>query len=132
MRLARLGEHARAEVGASDRSLTYGFQNPQARTGACAHIQTRAEGAERGQRGGGHVQHPVGGAERRVIELRGQPVIAALNRGQRLHHQFTHRRALRREHRPSVHSPSQAALRPVPGLARTRAEPPLRAASNAL
>src|ERR1039457_6640210 len=40
--------------------------------------------------------------ERRVVELRGKQVVAALDRGQRLHRQFTQRRASRREHRPRV------------------------------
>jgi hypothetical protein len=37
-----------------------------------------------------------------VVELRGKQVIADLDRGQRLHRQFTQRRAPRREHHPTV------------------------------
>src|SRR5258708_1229709 len=56
--------------------------------------------------------HPSGGAERRVVELGGKQVVAALDRGQPLHRQFTHRRALRREHRPRGLPRCQASRQP--------------------
>jgi ketosteroid isomerase-like protein len=105
-------EHAGAEVGARDRSLAQGCEDPQARAGAAAHVQSPAERAERTQRAGGRVKHAIGGAERRVVELRGQQVIAALDRRQRLHRQFTHRRAPGREHRPRVLPQCQAGRQP--------------------
>ena len=83
MRTARLREHAGAEVDARDRSLAQGSEDPQARAGAAAHVQSPAERAERGKRAGGRVKHAIGGAERRVVELRGQQVIAALDRASR-------------------------------------------------
>ena len=87
-------------------------EDPQARAGAAAHVQSPAERAERAQRAGGRVKHAIGGAERRVVELRGKQVIAALDRGQRLHRQFTQRRAPRREHRPRVRPDARQALSP--------------------
>jgi hypothetical protein len=76
-----------------------------------------------------------------VVELRGKQVIAALDRGQRLHRQFTHRRAFRREHRPRVlpdpkqavspgsthrtEGPARRTLREQQGLTRERAYPPI-------
>ena len=84
------------------RFLALGFEDPHARAGAAAHVQSPAERAERAQRVSGRVKHAIGGAKRRVVELRSKQVVAALNRGQRLHRQFTQRRASRREHRPRV------------------------------
>ena len=83
VRTARLREHAGAEVDARDRSLAQGSEDPQARAGAAVHVQSPAERAERGKRAGGRVKHAIGGAERRVVELRGQQVIAALDRASR-------------------------------------------------
>jgi len=72
--------------------------------GAAAHVQSLPNGPSgpSGQRASGRVKHTIGGAERRVVELRGKHVVAARDRGQCLNRQFTHRRALRREHRPRV------------------------------
>jgi hypothetical protein len=90
VRAARLREHAGAEVGARDLALAQGPEDPEAGAGAAAHVQSPAERAERAQRAGGRVKHAIGGAERGVVELRSEPVVAALDRGQRLHRQFTH------------------------------------------
>jgi hypothetical protein len=89
VRTARLREHASAEVDAREPSLAHGCQDPHARPGAATHVQSRAERAKRPQRAGGRVKHAVGGAERRVVEFRGKQVVAAFDRGQRLHRQFT-------------------------------------------
>jgi hypothetical protein len=102
VRTARLREHASAEVDARDPSLAQGLQDPHARTGAAAHVHSPAERPERTKRVGGRVKNALGGAKRRVVELRSEQVVAALDRGQRLDRQFTQRRALRREHRPRV------------------------------
>ena len=99
---ARLAEHARAEIGAHGRPLAQWLEGAQARAGAGAHIQPPAEWPQRAQRGGRRVQQAIAGAERRVVELRGEQVIAALDRGQRLHRQLTRRRAPGREHGPRV------------------------------
>src|SRR2546430_1623343 len=99
VRTARLREHARAEVDAGDLSQAHGSEDPHARAGAAAHVQSRAERAEWAQRVGGRVKHAIGGAKRCVVELRSKQVIATLDRGQRLPRQFTHRRPFRREHR---------------------------------
>ena len=71
VRPARLREHASAEIGARDRSLAHRSQDPHARAGTAAHVQPPVERAERAQRAGGRVKHGIGGAERRVVELRG-------------------------------------------------------------
>ena len=88
VRSARLREHAGAEVDARDRSLAQGFEDPHARAGATAHVQSPAERPERSQRAGGRVKHAIAGTERRAVELRGEQVVAALDRGQRLPRQF--------------------------------------------
>ena len=102
VRTARLREHAPAEVDAGDLSQAHGSEDPHARAGAAAHVQSPAERAERAQRAGGRVKHAIGCAKRCVVELRSKPVVAALDRGQLLPRQFTHRRAFRREHRLRV------------------------------
>ena len=79
VRTARLREHAGAEVDAREPSLAYGRQDPHARAGAAAHVQSRAERAKRAQRAGGRVKYAVGGAERRVVEFRGKQVVAAFD-----------------------------------------------------
>ena len=98
VRAARLRQHASAEVDASDRFPAQRPEDPHASAGATAHVQSPAERAERAQRAGRRAEHATAGAERRAVELRGKKVIAALDRRQRLHRQFTHGRALRREH----------------------------------
>ncbi len=102
VRLAGLGQHARAEVDPGDRPLAHRRQDRPARAGAAAHVQSRAERAEPAQGPGGGAEDGVVGAERGVVELRGQPVVAALDRGQRLRRQLTQRRAPGREHRPRL------------------------------
>ena len=61
-----------------------GSEDAHARAGAAAHVQSPAERPEPAQRAGGRVENALGGAERRVVELRGQQVVAALDRRQRL------------------------------------------------
>jgi hypothetical protein len=90
VRTARLREHASAEVGAREPSLAHGCQDPHGRAGAATHVQSRAERAKQAQRVGGRVKHAGGGAEGRVVEFRGKQVVAALDRRQCLHGQFTH------------------------------------------
>src|SRR5271166_5936538 len=137
VRPARLREHASAEVDAHDPSLAQGFKDPHARAGAAAHVQSPAERAERAQRAGGRVKHAIGAAERRVVELRSKQVVAALDRGQRLHRQFTQRRAPGREHRPRVLPRCQAGRQPRhhpphpgPGADQQHSGPEARASVN--
>ena len=75
---ARLREHAGAEVDARDPSLAQGPENPHARAGTAAHVQSVAERPELGQRLGGRVENALRGAKGRVVELRSQQVVAAL------------------------------------------------------
>src|SRR4051812_49389233 len=103
---ARLREHAGAEVDTRDTSLAEGLEDLYARTGAAAHVEPAAERPERAQSVGGRVENAIGGAKGRVVELRREQVVAALDRGQRLRREFTQRRAFRREHRPRVTSPT--------------------------
>src|ERR1700678_1348275 len=70
VRAARLREHAGAEVDAHDRSLAQGSQDLQAGAGTAAHVQSPAERAVRTQRADGRVEHDVGGAKGRAVELR--------------------------------------------------------------
>ena len=89
VRAARLREHAGAEVDTRDPSLTQGPENQHARPGTAAHVQSRAERPEFGQRVGGRAENALRGAKGRVVELRSQQIVAALDRGQCLDAQLT-------------------------------------------
>src|SRR5262249_30071954 len=89
MCIARLRQHAGAEVDARDPSLTQGPENQHPRAGTAADVQPRAEGAQFGQHVGRRVEDALRSTKGRVVELRSQQVVAPLYRGQRLDAQLT-------------------------------------------
>jgi hypothetical protein len=79
VRTARLREHARAEVDTGDLPQAHRSEDPHARAGAAAHVQSRAERAKWAQSAGGRIKHAIGCAKRCVVELRSKQVVAALD-----------------------------------------------------
>src|SRR5690606_33122694 len=88
----------RAEVDARDLLQAQRAEYPYARASAAAHVEPVAERPESRQDAGGRGENPVRRAKGRVVELRSQQVVAALDRGQRLDAELPQRRALWREH----------------------------------
>src|SRR5262249_19749693 len=104
-----------AEVQSDDAAAAQRPQEAHGRAGAAADVQGRVEGAERGQVVGDRLEHVVGGAERGVVELGGQEVVAALGGGQRVHGEFPERRPLGVEHVTSLAATRSAAQGSAPG-----------------
>jgi DNA-binding PadR family transcriptional regulator len=104
--LPRDVEHARAEVDAGDPLPAHPRQHPDARSGAAAQVESGVVGPCPPQYRADGVEDRVGCPERRVVELRREEVVTALDGRQRLDGELAQTGAFGAEHRLSLGEPA--------------------------